>query len=79
MLFVRRKPNDIAWPDFLNGSILTLRPAKTGRNDQRLTERMRMPGCARTRLERDPRATNTRRFSRFEQRIDAHSSCEPIS
>ena len=62
MLFVRRKPNDIARPDFFNRPAFTLRPAKAGSDDQRLTERMRMPGSARTRLERDARATHTRRL-----------------
>src|SRR5947208_6326937 len=38
MLLVRRKPNDIAWPDFLDRSVPTLRPPEARRNDQRLTE-----------------------------------------
>jgi hypothetical protein len=29
MLFVRRKPNDIARPDFFNRPACTLRPAET--------------------------------------------------
>jgi hypothetical protein len=37
------------------------RPHETGRDDQRLTERMCMLGGACTRLERDAYATNTRR------------------
>jgi len=65
MLFVRRKPNDIAWPDFLDWSARTLSPAKSGRHDQRLTERMCMPGSARTRLERDACTSNTRRLWSF--------------
>ena len=65
MLFVRRKPNDIAWPDFLDWSARTLSPAETGGDDQRLAERMRMPGSARTRLERDACTSNTRRLWSF--------------
>ena len=65
MLFVRRKPDDIARPDFLDRPAFALRPTKAGGNNQRLTEWMRMPGGARTGLERDARATNTRRFGRF--------------
>jgi hypothetical protein len=66
VLFTRRKPNDITWPDFLDRAAPTLNPANAGRDDQRLTERMCMPGGAGTRLERDARATNTCRFRRFE-------------
>jgi hypothetical protein len=72
MLFVRRKPNDIARSDFFNRPAFTLRPAKTERNDQRLTERMRMPGSTRTRLERDARATRTCRFRTFKYGLDSN-------
>ena len=65
VLLVRRKPNNIARPDFLDWSTLTLSPANTGRNNQSLTEGMCMPGSARTGLERDPRATNTCRLRSF--------------
>src|SRR5439155_2366099 len=43
MLFVRRKPDDIARPDFLDRPAPTLRPSKARRDDQRLTEWMCMP------------------------------------
>src|SRR5205823_3827515 len=62
MLLVRRKPDDIAGPDFLDRSAVALRPAKAGSDDQCLTERMRMPCGAGTRLEGDARAMHTRRF-----------------
>src|SRR6266542_452099 len=62
MLFTRRKPDHIARPDFLDRSALALRPSKTRRDDQRLTEWMCVPCGACTRLERDACATNTRRF-----------------
>jgi hypothetical protein len=42
------------------------RPSQTGYDDQRLTEWMRMPGSARTRLERDAGATNACRVRRLE-------------
>jgi hypothetical protein len=51
MLLVRRKPDHVARPDFLDRSALALRPPKARRDDQRLTERMSMPGGASTRLE----------------------------
>ena len=55
MLFAGREPHDIAGADFLNRAAFALHPAATGRNDQRLAERMRMPGRARTGLEGDER------------------------
>src|SRR5437667_6608423 len=48
MLLVRRKPDNITWSDFFDRSAPTLRPSKPERDDQRLTERMRMPGGAST-------------------------------
>ena len=66
MLLTGRKPDHIARPNFLDRTALTLRPAESGGDDQRLTEWMRMPGSARTRLERDACATNTRRFGWLE-------------
>jgi hypothetical protein len=52
MLLVRRKPDDVARPDFLNSSALVLRPADTRGDKQRLTKWMRMPGSASTRFKR---------------------------
>ena len=66
MLFTARTPRDITWPDFLDRPAFALHPSEAKRDDQRLTERMRMPGGACTRLERDACATNTCRFGRLE-------------
>src|SRR6266446_8501445 len=49
------KPHDIAGPDFLDGPAPALHPSGTERDNQRLAERMRMPGRARARLESDAR------------------------
>src|SRR5438477_9561697 len=78
MFFVRRKPNHVAWPDFFHRTAFSLRPPKARRNDQRLTERMGVPGGASTRLERDARATNTCRLGGFEQRINPNVTRKPI-
>src|SRR5438093_11371767 len=72
MRLVRRKPNDITGPDFLDRSAFALRPAKAGSDDQRLTQGMRMPRRACTRLECNARAAHTRRFGRLEKRVNAH-------
>jgi len=66
MFFVSREPDHVARPDFLNRSTFALRPSQTGRDDQGLTEWMRMPRSARTRLERDVGATNACRVRRLE-------------
>ena len=79
MLLVRRKPDHIARPNFLDWSALSLCPSEAGGDDQRLTEWMRVPGGTRTRLEGNACATHTRRFGRVEQRIDAHRAGKPIN
>ena len=72
MLLARRKPDHIARPDFFDRAAPTLSQPEAGRDDQRLTEWMCMPGGAGTRLERDACATNTCRFGCLEQRINAN-------
>src|SRR6266516_3960427 len=79
MLLVRRKPDHIARSDFFDRSAPTLRPSKTRRNDQRLTERMCMPRSACTRLERDACTTHTCRLRSFKQRINPHCPGKPVS
>src|SRR5438445_5113073 len=51
MLLARRKPDDVARPDFLDRPALALHPTEAGGDNQCLPERMRVPGGARTRLE----------------------------
>ena len=79
VLFAWCEANDIAWPDFFDRPTFALRPTNAGGNNQRLTERMRMPGRARTGLKRDARADYACRIGHVEHRIDAHRSGEPIS
>src|SRR6266480_2638911 len=79
MLLVRRKPNNITWPDFLDRTSCTLCASAPGCDDQRLTERMGVPRSASTRFEGDTCATNTCRFWCLEQRINANYAGKPIS
>jgi hypothetical protein len=51
VLFTRRNPDDIAWPDLLYRSALGLKQADAGDDIQRLAERMRMPIGTCTRFE----------------------------
>src|ERR1043166_3841533 len=55
VLFVRRTPHDVAGTDDSDGIALALHVAASGRADQRLAERMRVPVAARAGLESDVR------------------------
>ena len=57
---------------------LPLRPAAAGGDDQRLAERMRVPGGARARLEGDGIGGRARRGADRKQRVDAHGAGEPV-
>src|SRR5205809_7087397 len=78
MLLTGRKPDHVARPNFFHPPFPPLRPSKAGRNDQRLTQWMRMPGSAGTELKRDACATNACRFGRFEQRVTTNCPGNPI-
>src|SRR5215469_3656603 len=53
VLLARREPDNVARPDLLNRPALALREAAACRHDQRLTERMRVPGGARAGFKGD--------------------------
>ena len=89
MLLARREPDDVARPDFLDRAALPLHPADAGGDDQRLAERMGVPGGTRAGLERDAGAATAGRIGRLEQRVDADRAvnqsagpladgCEPL-
>jgi hypothetical protein len=64
----------LARPDFLDGTTPALHASDAASDDQRLTERMRVPGGPGARLEGDAGAGGARRIGRLEQRIDAHGA-----
>src|SRR5271157_5509602 len=68
VLLAGREPDHVTRPDFLHRAAFALDAAATGRDDQRLTQRMRMPGRAGAGLERDAGAANTCRVGCLEQR-----------
>jgi hypothetical protein len=68
----------LARPDFLDGTTPALHASDAASDDQRLTERMRVPGGPGARLEGDAGAGGARRIGRLEQRIDAHGAGEPV-
>src|SRR5271155_988199 len=70
VLLVRREPAHIPGPNLLNCAALALGPAQASRDDQGLTEWMRVPGSSRPWLEGDARTHGTRRIGGLEERID---------
>src|SRR5687768_12143458 len=78
VLLAWRNPYDVPGPDLLDGSAPTLRATDTGRHNQRLTQRVRVPCRPGARLERHARTGRAGGRRRVEQRIDADSSCEPL-
>jgi hypothetical protein len=53
-----RKPDDVTGPDLLDRAALALHPTEPSGDDQRLTERVRVPGRAGAGLERDLASTD---------------------
>ena len=79
MLLARRYPNDIAGPDLLPRSAVGLHPAQAGSNDQRLTERVRVPVCACTGFKRHSRAADACGGHSFERHVEPDDSGEVVS
>jgi hypothetical protein len=76
-------------PNFFDGPALSLRPTAPGRNDQSLTERMRMPRRTRPRLERNACSGYSRGIGSLKQRVNPDGpvnqsdgpfveACEPL-
>jgi hypothetical protein len=65
MLLSGREPNDISGPDLLDRAAPSLRPAAAGRDDESLTERMRVPCRPRARLKGYAGALNKCRIGRL--------------
>src|SRR4029453_15896663 len=78
MLLVRLKPDDIAWPDFLDRGAPPLPQAKARGDDQRLTERMRMPGRATTGPQGATGTDYPCRRGGLEQRVNSDGTRKPI-
>src|SRR3954447_11568255 len=79
VLLPRRKPDDIARPDLLDGIAKALRPTQTRGDDKGLAKRVGVPGCTSARLERHARAPNARGVRGFKQRINPHGAREIVS
>ena len=70
------KPHDIAGTDFFDRPAFGLRPAKAGRDDEGLAERMGVPRGARARLEGDVTAAHARWVANLEHRVHANRAGE---
>src|SRR5882724_6077939 len=77
MLLTGRKPHDVSGPDFLDGSAFGLHPAKTSRDNQRLTERMGVPHGSGTGLESNLTTAEACRIAHLKQRINTNCAGEP--
>src|ERR1700722_21004260 len=77
VLMPRRAPNHVPGSDFDDRLTLALRPTASGSDEQRLAQRMGMPGGACARLKGDARARDTGGLRRGVQRIDANVSRKP--
>ena len=74
MLLAGREPHDVAGPDLLDRAALALHPAQPGCDDQRLTERMRVPGCPRARLKGDGGSADAGGIFTRKRCVDAHGA-----
>lgn len=79
MLQPRRKPNDIARANLLHGTPFALHPAEARGDDERLSQRMSVPGSASTGLEDDQRSGGSRRFLRWKEGVDTRPAGEPVT
>jgi hypothetical protein len=78
VLFAGWKPNHIPGADLLDRAAFALGPTAPSSDDQRLTERVRMPRSPRARLEGNACTLNKCRIWRLEKRIDPYRAGEPI-
>src|SRR6267143_894659 len=78
VLLAGREPDHITGPDLLDRSAFALNPAAAGRDDESLTEWMRVPCSPRARLEGYAGALNTCRIGCLKKRVDSYRATEPI-
>lgn len=78
VLLAGREPDHITGTDLLDRTSPTLCQAATGRDDERLTERMRVPCGTCARFEGNAGALNKGRIGRLKERIDPHGTSEPV-
>ncbi len=78
VLLAGRGPDHITRPDLLNEAPFTLSQATACRNDERLTERMRVRCSPGARFESNAGALHKCRIRCLKKRVDAHRASEPL-
>src|SRR5262245_1002526 len=78
VLLARREPDHVARPDLLDRAAPALSQAAARRHDERLTERVGVPGGARARLERDAAPAHACRVGSLEQGINTYTASEVL-
>src|SRR5262249_38611588 len=78
MLFVRRDPHDVAGFDLAHFAAPALHPARSRNHEQRLSERMRMPGGAGAGLEAHQARAHARRRRRLDDRLLPYGASEAV-
>src|SRR3954470_23929542 len=79
VLFARGEPHDVAGANLFNRSAPALDPAGPGCHDQRLTERMGVPGGARGWLKCHRRTRNSGGSGGLNRRIDTDGAGKPVT
>src|SRR3982750_2331658 len=79
VLFARGEPHHVAGANLFNGSAPALDAAEPGCHDQRLAERMGVPGGARAWLECHGRTRSSGGRGGLKQRIDTDRAGKPVT
>jgi hypothetical protein len=78
VLFAGREPDHISRMNLFNRAAFALYPSAARGNDQRLAQRVRVPGGPRSRLERNAGCGHKCRVGSLKKRVDPHGSTEPV-
>src|SRR3954451_25243235 len=78
VLQARWKPHDVPWSHLLYGSALALNPSLFRDDDQRLAQRMRVPGSPCARFKGDLAGAYPRGSGRLKQRVHPNGPREPV-
>src|SRR6185437_390441 len=78
VLFTGHEPDHIAWANHLDRTTFALRKTAARGYKERLSQRVRVPRRAGTRLEGDAGAHGACRIGRLKERVNAYGAGEPV-